>query len=82
MTLCQDCGDQFNNISEYGMHRKLKHDKRSFICEVCGEFWEGRVKFINHVSKHQTDVCKDCQLPIPQNSKSGHKAKCGGQDSL
>ena len=79
VVMCDECTQEFYTQKSLSSHKKLKHDKREFVCSDCGETVVGMRKYHDHKRrKHQMFDCTICGQSHPASQKVRHLKTCKG----
>ena len=77
---CQECGKEFDGLSDLQRHIDKDHDKRLYMCTDCGTSIEGNIKFLEHKRRHEVVTCNLCSKTIQKAHFPRHLESCGGKD--
>ena len=77
--LCPTCGKTFLSKEKLRFHKQI-HSEQILTCHICDEICIGTKKFSNHLKKHQTFECSNCNSTVKLNSQGSHMKTCLKQE--
>jgi KRAB domain-containing zinc finger protein len=69
---CSECNGTFKTHKQLLCHKRRKHSKRLYSCDVCGKVFKNEEYLKLHFSYHLVVKCKFCPEVLPEAELSKH----------